>query len=76
MSSKKNNFNSKERYYMRLAINLARDRVGLTKTNPSVGCVIVKNDQIISLGQTSYNGRPHAEYNAIKSCKENLSTSD
>ena len=75
MSSKKNNFNSKERYYMRLAINLARDRVGLTKTNPSVGCVIVKNDQIISLGQTSYNGRPHAEYNAIKNCKENLKDS-
>ena len=75
MSSKKNNFNSKERYYMRLAINLARDRVGLTKTNPSVGCVIVKNDQIISVGQTSYNGRPHAEYNAIKNCKEDLKDS-
>ena len=72
MSSKKNNFTSKDRQYMRFAINLAKDRIGLTKTNPSVGCVIVKNDQMISLGQTSLNGRPHAEYNSIKNCKEDL----
>jgi len=37
-----------------------------------VGCVIVKNDTVISIGQTGKNGRPHAEYVAIKSCKENL----
>ena len=57
---------------MNLAFNLARDRSGLTGENPSVGCVIVKNDEVISLGQTGINGRPHAEYNAIKSCKYNL----
>ena len=60
---------------MNLAINLARDRVGLTGENPSVGCVIVKNNKVISIGQTGINGRPHAEYNAIKSCKENLKDS-
>ena len=43
---------------MEIALNLARSREGLTGTNPSVGCVIVKNDNIISIGQTSYNGRP------------------
>ena len=47
MSSKKDKFNSKDRYYMSLAINLAKNQKGLTGTNPSVGCVIVKNDQII-----------------------------
>ena len=57
---------------MGLALKLARERLGLTGSNPSVGCVIVKNDQIISIGQTSFNGRPHAEYNAIKNCKENI----
>ena len=53
---------------MKIALNLAKSKHGLTGSNPSVGCVIVKNDKIISIGQTSYNGRPHAEYNAIKNC--------
>ena len=57
---------------MSLALNLARARHGLTGQNPSVGCVIVKNDIIISVGQTGYGGRPHAEYNAIKSSIDNL----
>ncbi len=57
---------------MRLALNLASERYGLTGPNPSVGCVIVKNDQIISVGQTGLNGRPHAEFNAIKNCKKKL----
>ena len=57
---------------MRLALNLAKTRHGLTGENPSVGCVIVKNDEIISIGQTGFNGRPHAEFNAIKNSNENL----
>ena len=60
---------------MRLALNLARARKGLTGDNPSVGCVITKKDKIISIGQTGYNGRPHAEYNAIKNSIEKLSGS-
>ena len=75
MSTKKNKFNQKDHYYMNLAFNLARDKSGLTGSNPPVGCVIVKNDEVISIGQTGTNGRPHAEYNAIKSCKENLKDS-
>ena len=57
---------------MELALNLAKARHGLTGINPSVGCIIVKKDEIISIGQTNYNGRPHAEYNAIKNSNENL----
>ena len=72
MSTKKDKFNYKDHFYMNLALNLAREGLGLTGENPSVGCVIVKNDEVISFGQTGVNGRPHAEYNAIKSCKENL----
>ena len=72
MSTKKDKFNHKDHFYMNLALNLARQRVGLTGENPSVGCVIVKNNEVISFGQTGYNGRPHAEYNAIKSCKKKL----
>ncbi len=60
---------------MKLALNLARVRYGLTGTNPSVGSVIVKKNKIISIGQTNYNGRPHSEFNAIKNSNENLSGS-
>ena len=72
MSTRKNKFSKKDKKYMSLALSLASARHGLTGENPSVGCVIVKNDEIISIGQTGYNGRPHAEYNAIKNSNETL----
>ena len=75
MSTKKDKFSSKEKLYMEIALKLAKSRYGHTGSNPSVGCVIVKNDKIISIGQTSISGRPHAESNAIKSSIENLSGS-
>ena len=75
MSTKKDKFSAKEKLYMGIALDLAKSRHGQTKSNPSVGCVIVKNDKIISIGQTSFNGRPHAEFNAIKNSTENLSGS-
>ena len=72
MSTKKDKFSIKDNFYMEIALKLAKSRHGLTGPNPSVGCVIVKNDKIISIGQTSFNGRPHAEFNAIKNSFENL----
>ena len=51
--------------YSNLAFNLAEKNLGKTNKNPSVGCVIVKNNSVISSGITSYNGRPHAEFNAL-----------
>ena len=73
MSTKKSKFSQKDRYYMNLAINLAKNHNGLTGLNPSVGCVIVKNDKILSFGTTSINGRPHAETIALnKNKKENI----
>jgi len=72
MSTKKDKFSSKDKDYMKLAINLASVRKGLTGDNPSVGCLIVKNDKIISIGQTGFNGRPHAEYNAINNSFEKI----
>jgi len=72
MSTKKDNFTLKDKFYMEIALDLARSRHGLTGSNPSVGCVIVKNDKIISIGQTSFHGRPHAESNAINNSFEDL----
>ena len=75
MSSKKDKFTSNDKNYMKLALTLASVRKGLTGENPSVGCLIVKNDKIISIGQTGFNGRPHAEHNAINNSLENLNGS-
>ena len=72
MSTRKDKFSKKDKKYMSLALTLASARHGLTGENPSVGCVIVKNNEIISIGQTGYNGRPHAEYTAIKNSNEIL----
>ncbi len=52
-------------FFSNLAFNIADSNVGKTNKNPSVGCVIVKNNSVISSGVTSINGRPHAEYNAL-----------
>ena len=75
MSSKKDKFTLKDKNYMKLALNLASVRKGLTGENPSVGCLIVKNDKIISIGQTGFEGRPHAEHNAINNSLEKLNGS-
>ena len=72
MSTRKDKFTKNDKDYMSLALRLASARHGLTGENPSVGCVIVKNNEVISIGQTGYNGRPHAEYNAIKNSNEIL----
>ena len=72
MSTKKDKFTKKDKKYMSLALSLAGARHGLTGVNPSVGCVIVKNDEILSIGQTGYDGRPHAEFNAIKNSNVTL----
>jgi diaminohydroxyphosphoribosylaminopyrimidine deaminase/5-amino-6-(5-phosphoribosylamino)uracil reductase len=51
--------------FIAYAINLAKKNLGITAPNPVVGCVIVKNNTIISSGVTAKNGRPHAEIEAI-----------
>ncbi len=52
-------------FYSNLAFKLAEKNLGKTKKNPSVGCVVVKNNSIISSAVTSVGGRPHAEFNAL-----------
>ncbi len=56
----------KDKYFIGLANTLARNSLGNTGPNPSVGAVIVKNNNVISFGSTSRSGRPHAESNALK----------
>ena len=55
--------------YMELAMTEALKGVGKTFTNPLVGAVIVKNEQVIAAGAHLKYGENHAEVNAILSCK-------
>ena len=55
--------------YMRLALKLARKGAGWVNPNPMVGAVIVRHGEIIGKGYHEFFGGPHAEVNAINSCK-------
>ena len=50
---------------MNLALMQANKALGNTGVNPAVGCVIVKDNCVISSGFTGINGRPHAEHIAL-----------
>lgn len=55
--------------YMRRALALADSQLGQTAPNPSVGCVIVKGNQVVGKGVTANGGRPHAEVVALNKAK-------
>lgn len=59
-----------EKKFLTIAINIAKKNIGKTTPNPVVGCVIVKNGEIISSAATAFNGRPHAERIAIDKVKD------
>lgn len=50
---------------MRQALALALQAMGTTWPNPAVGCVIVKNGEVVSQAATATGGRPHAEEQAV-----------
>ena len=51
--------------FINQAHQIASKNLGKTFPNPSVGCLICKNNQIISKAVTSSTGRPHAEETAL-----------
>lgn len=55
---------------MNRALELAALGLGNVAPNPMVGCVIVKNGQIIGEGYHERYGEAHAEVNAIKAVKD------
>jgi len=48
------------------ALELGAAQSGCTAENPAVGCILVKNGQIIGEGATQDGGRPHAETVALQ----------
>src|SRR3984893_18682391 len=55
---------------MEHALALARKGAGLASPNPMVGCVIVREGQIVGEGFHQYEWRDHAEIVALKSAGE------
>lgn len=65
-----------DQYYMQVALNYASRGLGRTVPNPSVGCVIVKDECIIAAARTADQGRPHAEKLALEKAGRNAHGSD
>lgn len=51
--------------FMKRALALARRGIGKTSPNPAVGCVIVKDGQVVGEGWHRRAGTPHAEIHAL-----------
>jgi diaminohydroxyphosphoribosylaminopyrimidine deaminase / 5-amino-6-(5-phosphoribosylamino)uracil reductase len=56
--------------FMEHALALAGKGVGLASPNPTVGCIIVRDSQIVGEGFHQYDWRDHAEVVALKSAGE------
>ncbi|MCU7939500.1 MAG: bifunctional diaminohydroxyphosphoribosylaminopyrimidine deaminase/5-amino-6-(5-phosphoribosylamino)uracil reductase RibD [gamma proteobacterium symbiont of Bathyaustriella thionipta] len=54
-----------DEYYMAQAIALAKKGWYTTHPNPRVGCLLVRDEQIIAQGWHQYAGQGHAEVNAL-----------
>ncbi|WP_103922277.1 bifunctional diaminohydroxyphosphoribosylaminopyrimidine deaminase/5-amino-6-(5-phosphoribosylamino)uracil reductase RibD, partial [Candidatus Venteria ishoeyi] len=54
-----------DEYYMAQALRLAEQGLWTTDPNPRVGCVLVKDEQIVGQGWHQRAGEAHAEVNAL-----------
>ncbi|HVF37298.1 MAG TPA: bifunctional diaminohydroxyphosphoribosylaminopyrimidine deaminase/5-amino-6-(5-phosphoribosylamino)uracil reductase RibD [Sphingomicrobium sp.] len=58
---------------MREAARLGGSTRGRTAPNPNVGCLIVKDGEVVGRGATAPGGRPHAEAAALEEAGERAS---
>lgn len=63
-------FNDQDQRFMARAIELAERGLYTTAPNPRVGCVLVKDGQVIGEGWHQRAGEGHAEVNAIASVSD------
>ena len=64
-------FSLKDAEFMQLALDLAKQGEFTAAPNPAVGCVLVKNGQIVGKGFHAKAGEPHAEVMALREAGEN-----
>jgi len=55
--------------FMSRALDQARQALGRTAPNPSVGAVVVRDGQVLGVGRTQPVGGPHAEVEAVRDAK-------
>jgi diaminohydroxyphosphoribosylaminopyrimidine deaminase/5-amino-6-(5-phosphoribosylamino)uracil reductase len=63
-------FSTADEAYMRQALRLAARGRGRTHPNPMVGCVIVRDGQVVGTGYHQKAGEPHAEVHALRAAGE------
>lgn len=56
--------------FMQHALALARKGIGLASPNPTVGCILVRDGQIVGEGFHQYDLRDHAEIVALRAAGE------
>src|SRR5690606_27071242 len=59
-------FSDKDVAWMHQALSLAASVMNITTPNPRVGCVIVREGQVLGQGATQQAGGPHAEICALR----------
>ena len=64
-------FTAADNDYMATALSLAKQGMYTAHPNPRVGCVIVRNDQIVGQGWHQITGGPHAEVAALEEAGDN-----
>lgn len=60
---------TRDEFFMRAALEQARNGRYIAPPNPAVGCVIVKNEEIVARGYTHAPGSQHAEIDALMNAK-------
>ncbi len=55
-----------DQHWMHRALDLARKGLGHVEPNPLVGCVLVKNQELVASGWHQQFGGPHAEIHALQ----------
>ena len=63
-------FSRSDREYMGRALALAERALYTTSPNPRVGCVLVKNGEVVGEGWHEAAGQAHAEINALRQAGE------
>lgn len=54
-----------DKAFMRLALAEGKKHLGATAENPSVGCIITNDGEVVGRAVTGIGGRPHAETQAL-----------
>lgn len=68
--------NGYDEQFMRRALSLARKGIGATSPNPAVGCVIVRDAEVVGEGWHLKAGTPHAEVHALQAAGRHAAASD